>query len=266
LSFFDRTADQKTRVLALKERAGRREARVGCKVVVAVIVIRAAVKLVGAGSGDDIYGAGRGDARGGVEVQRRELKLLHNFLREVHRGAAFHLVVDDSAVHGQPRTYSAAGGRARRGSENADIEHSVKLRGAARRNGDAGFQRRQLQGAAAVQWEVLNRLALDDSLDGVAVIVDRDRRGLHRDDLRGRARHDVDIECCRAAGDHLRRGHYRAKARLFHAHFVFGRQKRGSVVYALGVCRLGPHRAGGFVGDGYSYVGNHRSGRVGDGT
>src|SRR5579864_2528024 len=96
----DRSAQPRARIAAREKRIrierAALESWIGRHVVVPEIKISAAMEIVAARSGYDVDAASRGDPCRRVKVHRRNLELLHHFLREVHRRAAFNFVVDNA--------------------------------------------------------------------------------------------------------------------------------------------------------------------------
>jgi hypothetical protein len=199
--------------------------------------IGTAVKIVAAGPRDDVDRATDSDPSRGVKICGRDLELLHHFLREVHGGAAFHLVVDDATVHGDDRTDAATCGRASIRPKYADVEHCIELRGRSRVYGDAGLKRRELKRAAAVERQILYAFARDHAGNGVAVVGNLRGGGFDRNDfLRGpeRQRH---VNRCAAPGHYGSRADHRAETLHFDANFVLARHQGRSAEEALSIGR-----------------------------
>src|SRR5262249_29351732 len=107
----------------LRRIGGTFEARERRHVVIAEEKEGAAVKLIRAGSSDDIHSSGRDGPGGKVEGQRADLELLHRLRREILRSAAGDTVVDPSPIN---RNQS----HGLRGAVNRDLEEVIGIAGA----------------------------------------------------------------------------------------------------------------------------------------
>ena len=128
------------------------------------------------GARDDVDCAEGRDAGRQVEVGRRDLELLHDFLGEVLARATLHRIADVPAVDGDR-------GARRRCAENRHVELRVELGRIPNDHGDAGLQRREVQEAAAVERQVFDLLPAHDPLDSVRLEIHErgnagDRQGL----------------------------------------------------------------------------------------
>ena len=128
------------------------------------------LEIVAAGARHDVHRADAGDAGRQIEVGRRELELLDDFLREVHPGVALDVVADVAAVHRDRRLVGIA-------AENRHREQRVVLRGRSRTGRHARLEERQLQEAASVERQLLNFLARDHAADGMRFGLDMDGVG-----------------------------------------------------------------------------------------
>ena len=161
LVLLERPAQDEPRLLARELGiVGQRAAHqpgVGRQALVAVVEVRRAAEIVRARTRDDIDGAERRDAGGEIEVRRRDLELLDDFLREVLPGAAFNRVADVAAVHRDRRPRG-------RPAEHRDVELGVELRRVAEVHRHARLQRREVHETAPVQRQALDLRAGDDAL------------------------------------------------------------------------------------------------------
>ena len=79
------------------------QARIGGEMMVAVEGECGAGEIVGAASRHDIDGARSGHSRRRAQAERRDLELLHRFLREALHRAADEAIAGRRAIHGDPR-------------------------------------------------------------------------------------------------------------------------------------------------------------------
>ena len=116
-----------------------------------------ASERVGARARHDVDGAEGGDARRQVEVRGRNLKLLHDFLREVLTGAPFDRVADVPAIYRNRRAR-------RRATQDGHVELRVELRRVSDGHRHARLHRGKVQEAASVQRKVVNLRPPDNAL------------------------------------------------------------------------------------------------------
>jgi hypothetical protein len=140
------------------------------EVIVPEEEIRRPADVVAAAARHDVHGADAGDAGRQIEVGRRELELLDDFLREVHRGVAFDGVADVAAVHRDRRLVGIA-------AENRNREQRVVLRGRARVGRHARLEERELQETAPIERQFLDFLPGDDAGHRVGLGFDVDGGG-----------------------------------------------------------------------------------------
>ena len=126
------------------------------------------MKVFAAGTRHDIDRPVRSQAGRGIEVDGRDLKLLHRLLRYLQARTDESNQVDIRTIHGHACVSDAGGGckaSAQRWHEDAVVRATDRV-------GHARFQLGQIKEVSPVERQILNLLAADHAAHLVLLVVD----------------------------------------------------------------------------------------------